>query len=180
MTGLAWPAQQRVLTDGTVTLRPFRTSDADAVLRACQDSAIQRWTLVPIPYLREHADQLAGPVFHEEYRRQRSVQFAVTTAGDGADGVVGIKSIDHDHLTAEVGYWLGPWARGRGVASRALAMMSDWAFEVGLLRLEAYVHTDNLASHRVLLNAGYEREGTVRGKFNVRGERPDMALFGRV
>jgi hypothetical protein len=84
VTGLAWPAQQPVLTDGTVMLRPFRTSDADAVFRACQDPAIQRWTLVPIPYLREHADQLAGPVFHEEYRRQRSVQFAVTTAGDGA------------------------------------------------------------------------------------------------
>ena len=41
-------------------------------------------------------------------------------------GAVGL--IDrHDAARAEVGYWVAPWARGRGVAGRALALISRWA-----------------------------------------------------
>ena len=43
-------------------LRPWRPDDADAVHRACQDPDIQRWTTVPRPYLREHADAFVAQV----------------------------------------------------------------------------------------------------------------------
>ena len=37
-------------------LRPWRPGDVPAVFAACQDAEIQRWTQVPVPYLREHAE----------------------------------------------------------------------------------------------------------------------------
>ena len=44
------------LRDGDLTLRPPKPEDAEAVTAACQDPEIQRWTLVPSPYRREHAE----------------------------------------------------------------------------------------------------------------------------
>jgi hypothetical protein len=49
VTALDWPTTPLTLTDGSVTLRPWCESDADAVYRACQGPAIQRWTRVPVP-----------------------------------------------------------------------------------------------------------------------------------
>jgi hypothetical protein len=43
-----------------VRLRPRRPDDVDAVFAACQDGEIQRWTEVPVPYLREHAESSVG------------------------------------------------------------------------------------------------------------------------
>ena len=40
--------------DGLV-LRAWQEDDAEDVFRACQDPLIQRWTMVPVPYLREQA-----------------------------------------------------------------------------------------------------------------------------
>jgi hypothetical protein len=48
------------LRDGDLTLRPPLPGDAEAVTAACQDPAIQRWTLVPSPYRREHAEAWLG------------------------------------------------------------------------------------------------------------------------
>jgi hypothetical protein len=53
-------AGQPTLTGARVRLRPWRADDADAVLAACQDAEIQRWTEVPVPYRREHAEGFVG------------------------------------------------------------------------------------------------------------------------
>ena len=60
----------------------------------------------------------------------------------------------------DVFYWLAAEARGRGYATKAVRLISDWAFEtLELERLELYAHPDNTASQRVAERAGYIREG---------------------
>jgi RimJ/RimL family protein N-acetyltransferase len=64
---------------------------------------------------------------------------------------------------AEVGYWVAADARGRGVASGAVALLRDWAAtELGLTRLESIVHRDNALSLRVPARAGFEATGELR------------------
>ena len=41
------------LTDGVVTLRPWRVEDVDAVVGICQDPEIVRFTRIPVPYTRD-------------------------------------------------------------------------------------------------------------------------------
>ncbi|MGH3450260.1 MAG: GNAT family N-acetyltransferase, partial [Haloechinothrix sp.] len=50
------------LSDGDLLLRPWQPQDAEAVYRACRDPEIQRWTTVPSPYLREHAEHFVTVV----------------------------------------------------------------------------------------------------------------------
>src|SRR5690606_39699272 len=51
--------------------------------------------------------------------------------------------------TAELGYWLLPSARGRGLASGALRALRDWCCDAGYHRISLVANLDNLATHRV-------------------------------
>jgi RimJ/RimL family protein N-acetyltransferase len=153
-----WPSQQPVLTDGVVILRGFRPEDTAEVYRACQDSEIQHFTQVPVPYLQEHA---AGWVSANAvlWAEAHTANFAVAEQRTtGFLGVVGIIGADHTLGQAGVGYWTAQWGRGRGMMTRAVRLASDWALtEGGLQRLQAEVEQTNPASTRVIESAGFSR-----------------------
>ena len=150
------------LRDGDLTLRPPLPGDAEAVTAACQDPAIQRWTLVPSPYRREHAEAwlAAAP---ERARAGEAVSL-LAVEGDGRlAGSFSLMELDHDRGYGEIGYWVAPWARGRGVATRAVGLLHGWAVEqLGMRRLEILTHADNAASRRVAERCGYGATGEVR------------------
>jgi RimJ/RimL family protein N-acetyltransferase len=80
--------------------------------------------------------------------------------------------------TGEIAYVVAPAARGRGIASTALGLFSEWAFaSLGLARLQLFIRPDNLASRRVAEKAGYTYEGTLRSAKLIRGKRVDSALY---
>ena len=77
-----WPAEQPNLTDGVVLLRQWRPEDVDAVFVACQDPAIQHYTQVPVPYLREHAMGFVDSA-PDQWADGTGAQFAVTDPTSG-------------------------------------------------------------------------------------------------
>jgi RimJ/RimL family protein N-acetyltransferase len=84
-------------------------------------------------------------------------------------------------LGPEIGYWIAPWARGRGYAAEAAGALAEWAFGHGCPRVHLLADVDNSASHAVAGRAGFTREGTVRACLEYRdGTRRDAALFGRL
>ena len=63
--------------------------------------------------------------------------------------------IDRETLTAELGYTIAPEARGRGVATKALRQVTEWAFaELGLIRIELLISVENAASKKVAERCG--------------------------
>ena len=86
-----------------------------------------------------------------------------------------------DSLEAEVGYIVAPEVRGRGVAGRALELVTRWGFdELGLQRIELRAELANPASLKVAERCGYVREGTLRGVHLKGIRRGDMALYARL
>jgi len=78
-------------------------------------------------------------------------------------------------LAIGAAYW------GRGIATEAITLVTDWAFGAhGLLRLFAQPYAANLASRRVLEKAGYELEGTMRRSAIKDGEVRDQSLYARL
>jgi ribosomal-protein-alanine N-acetyltransferase len=92
-------------------------------------------------------------------------------------GGAAIHHFDPMRDTVEVGYWLFAEARGRGVATRAVAAIAEHAFANGIFRLEAHVRIGNEASEQVLARVGFEREGVKRMYLRHAGRRVDAALF---
>ncbi|MDP9285436.1 MAG: GNAT family N-acetyltransferase, partial [Actinomycetota bacterium] len=77
------------------------------------------------------------------------------------------------------GFWLTREARGRGVLSRALGLVLDWAFdELALERMELTALPENGAVPRIAEKFGYVFEGTMRKRNLERGRRVDLLLWG--
>ena len=154
----AWPEQQPILGDGRLTLRPWNADDADCVFRACQDADIQRYTTVPVPYLREHAEGfvVAAPA---KYRLREAAGFAVATTATGqVVGSCGLGPVNLVDRTSGGGYWVAPWGRGRGVAASALDILTTWALDPRRLRrIQMEIEPENAASVAAAVRAGYVR-----------------------
>jgi RimJ/RimL family protein N-acetyltransferase len=85
--------------------------------------------------------------------------------------------LDAERRIVEIGYWVLPQARGRGIATTIARMLAEHAFLLGVDRVAAYVNVDNSVSERVLERAGFTREGVVRSMPKPDGQRVDKTLF---
>jgi RimJ/RimL family protein N-acetyltransferase len=75
---------------------------------------------------------------------------------------------------------MAPQFRGRGIASRALELISRWAQDVGFARLQLTIFPGNDAAERVAEKAGYAMEGLLRAYANQRGAINDATIWSRV
>jgi len=79
---------------------------------------------------------------------------------------------------AEIGVFIAGSARGRGIVTRAVAAMLDWAFtERGMHRVEWRCAPGNEPSRRIPQRLGFTHEGTLREVFPVREERQDLEVW---
>lgn len=148
-----------VIGSGGLRLRRWREEDLPALLRAYEDPAMHRWLATQVSGPDGAADWLEAQ--RTGWAAGTRFAFAVTEGGQGDEplGNAVLKRPDPVSDLAEVGYWTTASARGRGVAPRALAALTDWAFttfaEQGLTRLELLHQVDNEASCRVAEKCGY-------------------------
>jgi RimJ/RimL family protein N-acetyltransferase len=166
------------LRDGDLVLRPKRAEDADALTAACQDPEIPRWTFVPSPYTR--ADAEAYIAFSAERAAEGSAVnvIAVDADDDTLLGSFGLMELDREPGYGEIGYWVAAWARGRGIATRGVSMLADWArSELGLTRIEVLPHKDNAPSRRVAEKAGFRDTGKLVGSERGGITEPIYAVY---
>jgi [ribosomal protein S5]-alanine N-acetyltransferase len=84
----------------------------------------------------------------------------------------------YDDAVAEVGYWVKAEARGRGVATEAVRLISRWApGQLGMARVQLGTHPENVASEKVAIKAGFKREGVLRSLRENKGVRVDLVFF---
>jgi RimJ/RimL family protein N-acetyltransferase len=179
---LTWPEAQPDLADDSVRLRPFLPDDAAWVHEACQDPDIQRWTRVPVPYARHHAEEFIGHVAPSEWHACSGCHTAIEDLAYGsAVGACGLEVLDAVSGVVAAGYWVAPAHRGRGLATRALRLLSAWGFShLGVARIELHVDSGNAASVEVGRRSGFEVEGVLRQKIWRLGEQRDMVMLARV
>ena len=162
--------------DGLVALRGWRTTDAPDIARMFQDRVALEWTRAPVPY-RDGDARLWLASLPAQMRRGDALPLAITNPADGA--LLGsIELRMRGEGRAELGYVVAAWARGRGVATRALQLLARWAFEtLRLERLELLVQPGNEASIALGERVGFTRVGVLRSHSLVRGERKDMVMM---
>jgi RimJ/RimL family protein N-acetyltransferase len=180
--GMAIPPPDPPLSDGPVALRPWgEPGDVEAITAACNDRAIAEFLdLIPSPYTENDAR------FYIDQCRQgwaegTTTNFAITDAESGeAVGSIGVRWAEPDQGVCEVGYWVAPQARGRGVCTTALRLVSRWLIaDHGMQRVQLRADEQNVASRKVAENAGFTQEGVLRSsRWNPRlGRRVDFVMY---
>lgn len=158
-----------ILRGQRCVLRPFRESDADAVVEGCTDPVTRYWLGgLPDPYRRTEALSFIRSR-EEVHAAGRGVHWAAADPEtDECIGAFGLNDVDDLMGTAEIGYWVHPRARGKGVATEATRMIVRHAVipaddgGLGLRQLTLRAAEGNVASQRVAERAGLRRAGVWR------------------
>jgi len=163
-----------------IRLEPLGEHHLDAVSRLVDDPEVQRFTRVPVPVPADFPR-----TWLERYELGRldgtREAFAAVDADGALLGLAFAVSIERAARTAELGYVVAPWARGRGVATAALGLLTRWSFdELDLLRLELLIDAANGASRRVAERCGYVREGILRLRYVKPGVWADTEIWSRL
>jgi RimJ/RimL family protein N-acetyltransferase len=96
-------------------------------------------------------------------------------------GHVMLHTLAWRHKRAEIGYWLIPAARGRGVGSTAVSLLVEWAFEeLEFERIEITTAPDNGPARALATSLGFVEEGVMTGRNLVRGRRVDAMILARL
>ncbi|HEY6399212.1 MAG TPA: GNAT family N-acetyltransferase [Solirubrobacteraceae bacterium] len=168
------------IVEGPTALRPWRESDIPALVAACQDREIGRWTSVPYGYGEPDARAFMLARF-DAVLAATAAPFAIVSAANPDEllGSVSLMRLLWRHARGEVGYWLARPARGRGHATRAVLAVCRWGFDtLGLERIDLLASVENIPSQRVTERCGFTRDAVLRSYLRGKEGRQDMVAFG--
>jgi RimJ/RimL family protein N-acetyltransferase len=167
------PMEQPTIPAGWLTLRPFTTDDIPWACEVSRDAAVQHFVQVPSPYELEHAAFFVENAAIAGWDTGQRAEFLAAEAATGARlGRVGLGLRQRGAGVAEIGYWVDPRARRRGVATWAVQALCRWAYAaLDLELIDWRTEVGNIGSRTVAENAGFLIEATLRQRQVHRGAR---------
>lgn len=182
MSARTWPV---TLTEGDVTLRPLRYSDASGWREVRRRNAewLRPWEATLPPEAVAEGD--APPTFammvrrmRREARDGRTLPWVLAYQGRLV-GQVTVGGISWGSLRAGyIGYWIDSEVAGRGIMPMAVAMACDHALGVMRLhRIEINIRPENTASLRVVEKLGLRKEGRRDQYLHIDGAWRDHVTF---
>lgn len=165
---------------GEVQLERLDERWLDAVGDLVADPDVRRFTRIPEPPPDGFASSWIG--MYEAGRRDGSREGFAAADRDGRFVGLGLApEIDRVAGELELGYIVAREARGRGVATEILRLLTRWAFdEVEARRAYLIIDVGNPASARVAERCGYQFEGVMRSIYVKQGQRADVGLWSRL
>ncbi|NES15290.1 MULTISPECIES: GNAT family N-acetyltransferase [Micromonospora] len=165
-----------------IRLRLFRPDDLVDLVAAAADPLTRRFmTGLPDPYTEESAHWWITEGAPAAWAGGGAAYAVADPATDRLLGTVGLGTPLPERRQLEIGYWMAPWGRGRGVATAATRALAERAFAAGAARLELLTAPENAASQRVALAAGFRHEGVRRAAGTARdGSRYDLVAWVRL
>jgi RimJ/RimL family protein N-acetyltransferase len=155
-------AESTVLETERLRLRPYNESDIPRNIEACLDEQIRHWTAdLPSPYHETAARQYLVDIVWQAATGTKATWAVADRASDELLGQVAVMNLRG--LNPEIGYWMHPDARGRGLMTEAVRAVVGHAFDpAGLDRHRLVIHAaaGNVASNAVAASLGFRHFGT--------------------
>jgi RimJ/RimL family protein N-acetyltransferase len=179
---LSIPDLIQPLRDGEVRVRFAAERDIPEILIAYQDDPQLHLALgLQRP---PSGAELGQGIERAAAERAAGIHAQLTILAPGSDdfcGQIDLQGIDWEHARAELGIWLAPAARGRGLGASALALAARWALTAcGLERVEMLTEAGNQAMTAAARGAGFVFEGSLRGYLREHGRRVDCAVLSLI
>lgn len=168
-----------VLETVRLRMQAIDSADIPALYRLFSDPEVCRY------YDLEPLTDESGAValvkrFADRYADDVSIRWGITLKpSDALIGTCGLYI--HSDWRGAIGYDLLPAYWGQGIMTEAVSELTRFGFEdAGLVRLEAFVMLENVASDHLLKKIGYVEEGVLRQYMYIKGQMHDMRCFSLV
>jgi [ribosomal protein S5]-alanine N-acetyltransferase len=169
-----------MLADEAIRLVPLTRDHEEGLAALVKDEAVRKYTRVPTQP-KPGFEQAWIRRYEEGWREGSRAGFAIESHDGEFLGLGMFVRLETEGRQGEIGYVVGPSARGKGVATRTLRLLTDWGFDgLGLERIELWIDAANEGSARVAERAGYEREGVLRSYWFKEDIRRDFGIWSRL
>jgi len=171
---------QQIETDRLV-LRKFSLEDAnDMYNNWANDDSVTKYLTWPTHSSVDISKKVLGFTV-ESYDKKDTYSWAIFHKEKGeVIGSIGAVEVVDNQEQCTIGYCIGREFWGKGITSEALKAVINYFFvEVGFERLQAFYHSDNVASGKVMLKAGMKYEGKLRHyQKSTKGNFADCDFYG--
>lgn len=159
-----WWAQVPVLSGPSIRIREVEAADAGALLELFSDLRVNHYLYPPPTSLT----QFEG--FIEWAQRQREeakcVCFVVVPNGlQQPIGLFQLRALDPGFNVAEWGFAMAPSFWSTGLFEEAATLVAEFAFAIGVKRIEARAVVENGRANRALEKIGAKGEAVLRKAF---------------
>jgi RimJ/RimL family protein N-acetyltransferase len=164
------------LAGSRIRLREVGPDDAPAAMAWAGDPEFFRYmAYTPMANEAEEEQFLRG--VQAQARERPREQYHLGVVRGPSDELIGMARLgitSREHRHADIGYGLRLDRTGDGIATEAAGLLLHLGFEdLGLHRIFAFHHPDNIASQRVMEKLGMQREGRLRENLFEHGEWRD-------
>jgi RimJ/RimL family protein N-acetyltransferase len=165
-----------------IRLRPVQADDVEALTRQYTDEAAAGdflwWGFQTGARFRERL--AANALIGDDSGVLALVDDAENLVGEVSWHAVDNTTPPHGRCW-NLGIWLLPDARGRGVGTAAHRALAEYLFaHTSYERIEAGTEVDNIAEQRALEKAGFTKEGVLRRAAFRAGAYRDMVIYSKL
>lgn len=176
--GFDWGSRLPTLQTPRLTLRSLELSDDADVFAVFSDPTVMRYWDGAIMTTLQDATNYIDHI-HHGFRRRELFQWGIADRQNAVLGTCTLTHCSDIHERSEIGFAIRQERWGQGLGSEAVAAVVAFAFEkLNLHRIEADVDPRNDRSLRLLERLGFRREGYLRERYCINGERQDAVAMG--
>ena len=165
----------QIITPSSI-LRTWTSDDAGSLVKHADNPRIAAMMRdgFPSPYLSEDAHRFISMATGTT----KNIFLAIEVRGEAAGGIGIHPFADVKRRSAEIGYWLSESLWKKGIVTDAVRALVPVAFNhYDIVRLEAGIFSNNLASMRVLEKCGFTREAVHKKAITKNGELLDEVIY---
>lgn len=164
---------------GEYAIRDLRMDDASSLARYANNRKI--WSNLRDAFPHPYTSDDAAVYIDGALQMKPRTAFAIASKSEAIGSIGLMPGQDVHRFTAELGYWLAEPFWGKGIMTKAVKALSEYALnELDFCRIYSEPYTTNLASARVLEKSGFVLEGILRSSVFKDKRILDQYLFAKV
>lgn len=162
-----------------IRIRPYAPTDVERLHAAIIDSWQELALWMPWCHPNYAIEETRNWVEEQVKNFEAKTEFEMCIMKDDElIGGCGLNHVDQLNRLANLGYWVRTSETKRGIATRAVEQLIEWARKnTNLVRLEIVVATGNAPSNAVARKVGAVAEGLARKRLRVNDVSLDSNIY---